>query len=138
MDPVDTWVMASNGHGGNAALTATLMPKRLFCGNQVQTGRLSGANYRIRHSGNIESKLEDARKVLGLAVGYMDEFEVIANRLVDIDVDTVFFEDFIEELLPIDADAGVRSARATARQRAAFRQNWNATTTLDPDHPTRS
>lgn len=133
MDPVDTWVMASNGHGGNAALTATLMPKRLFCGNQVQSGRLQGAHYRIRHSGNIASKLEDARAVLGLSVGYMNEFEVIANRLAEIDVDTAFFEDFIDELLPIDAGAGVRSAASTTRQRGQFRQNWVATETLDPE-----
>jgi phage/plasmid-like protein (TIGR03299 family) len=133
VDPVDTWFLATNGHGGNAAMTATITPSRLSCGNQVRSSRLKHANYRIRHSGNIDDKIVEAREVLGLSFRYMVEFEEIANQLADIDVDVTFFEDFVAELLPIDPDAGVRGTNSVNRQRATLRQNWKATETLDPD-----
>ncbi len=132
-DIVTPHIMLTNGHTGNAALRATIRTHRLACGNEVRTGRLQGANFAIRHSGNIEAKIVEARNVLGITTRYMNEFEAIANSLADIDVDLAFFEDFVDELLPINPEAGVRASTAIARQRGAMRLNFNNTETLDPD-----
>lgn len=133
-DEVDSWIMVTNGHDGGAALRATVIANRVSCTNQVN-GLLRKANmsFSIRHVGAVDTKVDEARRALGLVSTYMTEFEVIANRLADIDVDVVFFEDFVEELIPIDGAAGVKTNAAKARQRELIRRNWEATTTLNPD-----
>jgi phage/plasmid-like protein (TIGR03299 family) len=133
-DEVESWVMVTNGHDGGAALRAQVIANRVSCTNQVNS-LIRGAkmSYAIRHVGNVDDKVAEARKALGMVDQYMVEFEAIANRLADIDIDVSFFEDFVEELIPVDVEAGVRSVASRQRQRELLRRNWEATTTLDPD-----
>lgn len=133
-DQVDSYVLLSNGHNGSHALRGAVMPYRLTCSNQVAGAfRSAKMSFSFRHVGDMTSKVAEARAALGLVGNYMDEFEVIANSLADIDVDLTFYEDFVSELIVIDGEGGVRTNAAKARQRAALRQNWNASETLTPD-----
>ena len=63
-----------NGHDGGLAVTVSVVPFRLACLN-VMLLSIAGAQrtWKARHTVNVEAKLADARRTLGIAWRYYDE-----------------------------------------------------------------
>lgn len=137
VDAVDNCVLLSNGHVGNTAFTVTVLPIRLKCSNVVTAalrGGRKGRNlftYSVQHSGDLATKVAQAREALDMTSAYMREFASIADRLADIDFSVSDFGDFVNELIPVAEGAGERAVKTAETQRAAFRLNWNTETLSD-------
>jgi phage/plasmid-like protein (TIGR03299 family) len=65
-----------NGHDGGLAVTVSVVPFRLACLNGMLLP-IAGAErtWKARHTANVEAKLADARRTLGIAWRYYDELE---------------------------------------------------------------
>ena len=71
-----------NGHDGGLAVTVSVAPFRLACLNGMMLP-LDGAErtWKARHTANLDARLADARRTLGVAWRYYDELEQIGGRL---------------------------------------------------------
>jgi len=132
-----------NGHDGGLAVTVSVAPFRLACLNGMLLP-LDAAQriWKARHTANVEAKLADARRTLGIAWRYYDELEEIGGRLIGERLDAGEFERFLARLVPLpaprpDATDGGRAVRNAERVREAIRTAYRAAPDLDNVRGTR-
>jgi len=125
-----------NGHDGGLAVTITVAPFRLACLNGMMLP-LEGADrtWKARHTANLDARLADARRTLGIAWRYYDELEQIGGRLIRQPLSVAEFERFLARLVPLpeprpDATNGGRAMRNVERVREAIATAYRATPNL--------
>src|SRR5215212_7139608 len=91
-----------NGHDGGLAVTVSVVPLRLACLNGMLLP-IAGAQrtWKARHTANVEAKLADARRTLGIAWRYYDELEELGGRLIRERLTDSDFERFLARLVPL-------------------------------------
>lgn len=132
-----------NGHDGGLAVTVSVLPFRLVCLNGMLLP-LDGAErtWKARHTANVEAKLADARRTLGIAWRYYDELETLGGRLIGERMDVGEFERFLARLVPLpepkpDETDGGRAVRNAERVREAIRTAYRAAPDLENVRGTR-
>ncbi len=114
-----------NGHDGGLAVTIGVAPFRLACLNGMMLP-LEGAarTWKARHTVNLDARLADARRTLGIAWRYYDELEEIGGRLIREPMSAAEFERFLAQLVPlpalVDRTRGGRAVRNAERVREAI------------------
>jgi phage/plasmid-like protein (TIGR03299 family) len=119
-----TYIYVANSHDGSMAVTAAATPIRIVCANtlglalrQAEHGANAQRTFRFRHTGNLQTKFAEARKVLGMTIDYEKQFKALADRLALKPISERALERrVLRHLWVIDEDAGKR-ARAN-RERA--------------------
>src|SRR5262249_56206742 len=91
---------------------------------------------------NVEAKLADARRTLGVAWAYYDELETLGGRLIGEQMEAGEFERFLARLVPLpeprpDRTDGGRAVRNVERVREAIRTAYRAAPDLDNVRGTR-
>jgi phage/plasmid-like protein (TIGR03299 family) len=126
-----------NGHDGGLAVTVSVLPFRLACLNGMLLP-VEGAErtWKARHTANVEGKLADARRTLGIAWRYYDQLERLGARLIRERMDGREFERFLVRLVPLpepkpDATDGGRAVRNAERVREAIRTAYRAAPDLE-------
>jgi phage/plasmid-like protein (TIGR03299 family) len=117
-----TFLLFHTRHDGNGSALCKLVDERVVCANTLAIGlRESGSELRIPHFGNVEAKIEAAKKLMaatGEAVMRLHEkFDVLANRIVT----KAHFMAVVDKLFPEseeNVEAGV-VANARAERIAA-------------------
>jgi hypothetical protein len=72
-----------NGHDGGLAVTISVAPFRLACLNgMILPLNGAGRTGKARHTANLDARLVDARRTLGIAWRYYDELERVGGRLI--------------------------------------------------------
>ena len=129
-----------NGHDGGLAVTISVAPFRLACLNGMMLP-LDGAErtWKARHTANLDARLADARRTLGIAWRYYDELEQIGGRLIRERMSAAEFERFLAQLVPLpeprpDATNGGRAVRNVERVREAIATAYRATPDLREHH----
>jgi phage/plasmid-like protein (TIGR03299 family) len=132
-----------NGHDGGLAVTVSVVPLRLACLNGMLLP-IPGAErtWKARHTANVEAKLADARRTLGIAWRYYDELEELGGRLIRERLGDGEFERFLARLVPLpepraDATDGGRAVRNAERVREAIRTAYRTAPDLDSLRGTR-
>lgn len=102
-DRISPYLVFSNAHDGSGAIRVAMTPIRVVCQNTLNLALSTASrSWSAIHTGDIQSKLDDARQTLFLAEKYMDslgrEFENL-NRIKLSDTKVI---DYINILLPID------------------------------------
>jgi phage/plasmid-like protein (TIGR03299 family) len=125
-----------NGHDGGLAVTISVAPFRLACLNGMMLP-LEGAErtWKARHTANLDARLADARRTLGIAWRYYDELEQLGGRLISDPLSAAEFERFLARLVPLpeprpDATNGGRAVRNVERVREAIATAYRATPDL--------
>jgi phage/plasmid-like protein (TIGR03299 family) len=125
-----------NGHDGGLAVTISVAPFRLACLNGMMLP-LEGAErtWKARHTANLDARLADARRTLGIAWRYYDELEQVGGRLVRERMSGAEFERFLSQLVPLpeprpDVTNGGRAVRNVERVREAIATVYRATPDL--------
>ena len=98
--------------------------------------------WKARHTANVEAKLADARRTLGIARRYYDELEALGGRLLGERMDAGEFERFLARLAPLpeprpDRSDGGRAVRNVERVREAIRTAYRAAPDLENVRGTR-
>ncbi len=120
-----------NGHDGGLAVTIGVAPFRLACLNGMMLP-LEGAarTWKARHTVNLDARLADARRTLGIAWRYYDELEEIGGRLIREPMSAAEFERFLAQLVPLpvlpDPTRGGRAVRNAERVREAIATAYRA------------
>jgi phage/plasmid-like protein (TIGR03299 family) len=125
-----------NGHDGGLAVTISVAPFRLACLNGMLLP-LEGTErtWKARHTANLDARLADARRTLGIAWRYYDELEEVGGRLIRERMSPAEFERFLAQLVPLpeargDATNGGRAVRNAERVREAIATAYRATPDL--------
>lgn len=106
-DVVGKYILLASSHDGTLRLTMASLPLRFWCSNILNSIgiRRFKREIRIRHSGNLESKINSARKAFGLTLQYYDNlgqsFKFMASRKVD----NEYVTSVVHSLVPLLPDA---------------------------------
>ena len=93
-DVVKNYILVSSSHDGTTSLQASVTPVRVVCANTLAVA-LKGAKqtFKIRHTPAMEGKVSAAREALGLAHQYLDEFDSMAQSMIEKEItDKVWYE----------------------------------------------
>ena len=102
-DEVEPYIVFTNTHDGSGSIRVAMTPVRVVCNNTLNLALNSAKRvWQARHTGNIETKLEEAKETLELAHIYMgavqEEFEEL-NKIKLNDDKIIKITDY---LIPIE------------------------------------
>jgi len=116
-DKVKTYLLVNTSHDGSVAIQASITPVRVVCANTLNlaigggTGRHRNIkqSFKIRHTQTAEGRVIAAREALGLANQYMDEFDVMAKKMIETEITNEQFQKIMLEAYPMP-DKDVKGA----------------------------
>ena len=83
-DVVDKYLCLTNSHDGTSALKMYFTPIRVVCQNTLSASLMHASDgISIRHIGNVQSKVAEAQRALGLAVTFYAELAEVSKIFVN-------------------------------------------------------
>jgi phage/plasmid-like protein (TIGR03299 family) len=112
-DLVNKFLLLSNAHDGSAALRVLFTPVRVVCQNTLSMALRKGLNegISIRHNGNLQAKIGEAQRVLGLVTTFYDDAQAKIDRLASVQPTPAQLKLYFEKLYP-DPEDGIDASRA--------------------------
>ena len=116
-DTVAEYLLITTSHDGSKACQVLLTPIRVVCWNTLSLAlNQAAAVVSIKHTASAGSRLDEARRVLGLARRYFEAAETVFNRLADVRLSDSHVRALTEKLIPNPpepaSDTRARNARA--------------------------
>lgn len=106
-DKIDNYLLINTSHDGSIAIQASITPVRVVCANTLNLAlsSLKGKKgikqtFKIRHTQTAEGKIAVARQALGLANSYIDEFSLLANKLIETEITKAQFDKLVALAYP--------------------------------------
>ena len=106
-DKINTYLLVNTSHDGSISIQASITPVRVVCANTLnlalgQRGRNGSVkqSFKIRHTQTASGKVQVAREALGLANAYIDEFSLMANKMIETEVSKAKFDEIVLALYP--------------------------------------
>lgn len=120
-DVTEQFLLLSNSHDGSSALRVFFTPIRVVCANTLAAAHRTshGRGIAIRHAGDLNAKINEARKVLGLAKYFYDDLALKVDHLASYYPTVKQLQSFFAELYP-DPPSG-NKAKATSTRETLFR-----------------
>jgi len=105
-DHISPYLVFSNSHDGSGSIKVAMTPIRVVCQNTLNLA-LNNAKriWTTIHTGDIKSKLDEAKKTLLLAEYYMDKLGTEVDRLSRIKIPDHRIMEYIELLIPMPDNA---------------------------------
>lgn len=77
-DITEKYLLLSNSHDGTAALRVFFTPIRVVCANTLSIAHRQGRHHGVSvlHKGDLQAKVQEAQKVLGIAHRFYEEVEL--------------------------------------------------------------
>lgn len=116
-DPIGQYSFISNSHDGKSSVLAAVTPVRIVCANteaaalRLAKGVHAQRTYTLRHLGDMDQKIADARNVLQVTTRYYESFKGIGDKLALVKISDKRAKNYIEKLLPIEEGLGDRAAK---------------------------
>ena len=127
-DKMDRFLLFSNSHDGSRAVTVTTTNIRVWCSNTLNMA-LANAKRKLTfvHKGNMDSKLDEARKSLILADSYNEEFKKQAEKLAIKKVSVEQVRKILDAMFPLpDEDISKTKLSHMVQLRENFINCYNA------------
>lgn len=87
-DVVEQYLVLTNSHDGSGAVQMFYTPIRVVCQNTLNWSMQNiSKGIKMRHTININGKINDAKKILGLMLDYETSFEGIAQQMANVSFD---------------------------------------------------
>ena len=117
-DRIEKYMALMTSHDGKSSLTMWFTPTRIVCMNTLTAalkGFKSSEGIKIRHSGDVRSKINAAQSALQIAGKYYDVLEAVSKQFVEYTLTAADIDTFLKSLVPdesMKAEA-VEEARLT-------------------------
>lgn len=104
-DDVEPYLCFTNTHDGSGAVRCLMTPVRVVCNNTLNLA-ISKAkrSWSVKHTGDINRKIAEARETLGLADQYMEKLSETAERLADVKIDLEAVQNIVKGMFPVKDD----------------------------------
>ncbi|HVW96687.1 MAG TPA: DUF932 domain-containing protein [Mucilaginibacter sp.] len=80
-DLVEKYLFLSTSHDGSGSITAAFTPVRIVCANTLNAAMHNKTNtIRIRHTANVQQRLEEAHRIMGISNTLSIQMEAIFNQ----------------------------------------------------------
>lgn len=104
-DKVKTYLLINTSHDGSVAIQASITPVRVVCANTLNLALGKGnrgvkQSFKIRHTATASGKVAQAREALGLANRYMDEFDKLAQQMIETEISKAKFDEIVALAYP--------------------------------------
>ena len=111
-DKTEPYLCFTNTHDGSGAIRVCMTPIRVVCNNTLNLALGSARRaWSVRHTGDMASKMHEARVCLEMACAYMDELGQTADRLANTTVPRGKLMEILDEMFPITEDSTDREKR---------------------------
>ena len=129
VDAIDLYLMAWNTHDGTSSFNVLVTPIRVVCQNTL-TAAIHDAKstFTLRHTPNVDSKIQVARETLKLTWKYTESFEELANNLLSQKMSDKEFYSLVENVFPIDDPESPRAVTMAETARGTLNGLWKAPT----------
>ena len=107
-DKTEPYLCFSNTHDGSGAIRVCMTPIRVVCNNT------------LRHTGDIQAKLQEARMCLDMANKYMDKLAVYADQMANKTVTDEQLAKILDEMFPATDDMSEREKRNATKAREEY------------------
>lgn len=109
LDTTKLYLAVFNYHDGQGALKLVISPTRVVCANTQRIAESTAVSEaRIRHSGDVDVKMEEVRRLLGLTFRYQETFAREMERLSRMERDDDYVRGILNEVFEADAAEGER------------------------------
>lgn len=100
-DKIEKYVMLLNSHDGTASLTTQIVSIRPVCANTISMALRGASNVtKVRHTQNYKTKVDEAKRTLGLISGYYDNLQGVLDWMSEQEISKEGAEKFVEKLFP--------------------------------------
>ena len=104
-DKIKSYLLVHTSHDGSLAIQASITPVRVVCQNTLNMavgakGKNAKQSFRVRHTQTVDGKVAAAREALGLAHKYMDEFDKMANEMIQREITKDEFNEIVLAAYP--------------------------------------
>lgn len=124
-DKVKAYLILANGHDGSLSFKVFWSPVRVVCKNTLMAaleGFTDGIS--IRHTRNVQNRVAEAKRILGLSVEFYKELGNVAQELAGQKIsDDVFEHEFLDPLIAIPNDD--KSHTKLENVRSMIRMNFS-------------
>jgi len=116
VDQIDLYVAVINYHDWHGSFTILVTPVRVVCANTLAMA-LNGfaRKLKIRHTEKAQYRAEEARQALGLSYGYLDAFQVEAERMIGETLTTGEFEQTVKRVFKKASDGKASATNEVKR-----------------------
>jgi len=117
-DKVDQYLLCYNSHDGSSLLRALFTAVRVVCANTCSAAlqRGKGDGVALRHTKNMRDRLDEGKKVLGLAHQEFDKHTEFAKKLTQLKMPIKRWDTFTETLIPDNPEAKHNTRAENARE----------------------
>lgn len=100
-DTIKRYIMLVSSHDGSTTMIVKMVNTRVVCQNtlNIALGE-GGAEFKIRHTQGMETKIQDARAALSLASIYDEVFEKEMQALFEAEMTMSQFESIVMDIFP--------------------------------------
>lgn len=111
-DVVEKYLCLANSHDGKSALRLYFTPVRVVCQNTLNLSLQDAKNgISIRHSGNVGTKVDEARRILGISINYYNQFETLIKQFENVPMNKESVGNYFDKVLKINEDEKETSTR---------------------------
>jgi phage/plasmid-like protein (TIGR03299 family) len=117
-DVIEKNLLLVNWHDGSGAMRCLWSPVRVVCANTVRAALAGkdGSGVYIRHSGEIQNKIQEAQHLLGLGVRYFDSVEPVFQEFANHAMSKMSLDAYFKAVYPDPLDPG-KQERAAKKAR---------------------
>jgi phage/plasmid-like protein (TIGR03299 family) len=100
-DRILPYFVVASSHDGSQAMKAFTSATRVVCANTLAIAeKAAKSQFTIRHTANADFRLDAARRMLGMVVGYYDEFSKRAHAMIAQSVSDSEWKQLISLIFP--------------------------------------
>jgi phage/plasmid-like protein (TIGR03299 family) len=111
-EEIEKYLLLTNSHDGKSALKMYFTPIRVVCQNTLILSLMNASSgISIRHMGDINNKIDEAQRALGIATMFYSDFEKIAEKFTEVKMDVKKAESYFTKVLDVKKEEDI-STRA--------------------------
>lgn len=101
-DEIERYLLLATSHDGSLAFLGAFTGVRVVCANTLSLAiRSVQDKVTVRHTGKLQDRIEEARKVLGLADTYAEKFGTVAKEMLKTRYSDKQMTELSETLFPV-------------------------------------
>lgn len=105
-DKTEPYLCFTNTHDGSGAIRVCMTPIRVVCNNTLNLALGSARRaWSVRHTGDMASKMHEARVCLEMASAYMNDLSQTADRLANTTVTRDRLREILDEMFPVTEES---------------------------------